>query len=431
MPENEMIRQKVVIAGITRRQENFEYTMTELKELAKAANYEVVADVRQKLDYPTGATYFGSGKVEELRMAANINEATLVIVNDELSPSQTRNLEKLMQLRVMDRTSLILDIFRSRARSKQAKTQVEIARLRYELPRLRQKNAGFDQQGGGSTGAGGALANRGAGETQLEQDKRVLLKRIGHLKEVLAEEARDEAVRSAQRKESDIPTVALVGYTNAGKSTTMNGLLNLYADRPEDKQVEEKDMLFATLDTSVRSIELPGNRKFLLSDTVGFVGKLPTKLVDSFKATLAEAKNADLLIQVVDYADPHYTEMMEVTEATLKSIGIEDVPMITAYNKADLREDGTVFPEVNGDDHIVFSARDQLSLEKLAELIERHIFADAITATYLIPFTDGAAVNLINEVAKIDSTDYTENGTLIRATMNQANAGRLAKYVQE
>lgn len=430
MPETEVNQTNVVIAGITRRQANFEYTMTELKELAKAAGYTVVADVRQKLDYPTGATYFGSGKVEELRMAANLNEAKLVIVNDELTPSQTRNLEKQMQLRVMDRTSLILDIFRSRARSKQAKTQVEIARLRYELPRLRQKNAGFDQQGGGSTGAGGALANRGAGETQLEQDKRVLLKRIGHLKEVLVEEARDEAIRSNQRKTSDIPTVALVGYTNAGKSTTMNGLLNLFSERPEDKQVEEKDMLFATLDTSVRRIELPGNRQFLLSDTVGFVGKLPTKLVDSFKATLAEAKNADLLIQVVDYADPHYTEMMQVTEETLRSIGIEDVPMITAYNKADLRDDNTPFPEINGDNHIVYSARDHASLEKLGELIERHIFADAVTATYLIPFTDGAAVNLINEVAKIESTDYTENGTRIRATMNQANAGRLAKYVE-
>jgi GTP-binding protein HflX len=430
MPETIAEPTKVVIAGITKRQDNFEYTMTELGELAKAAGYAVVGEVTQKLDYPTGATYFGSGKVEELRMAANMKEAALIIVNDELSPSQLRNLEKQMQLHVVDRTQLILDIFGSRARSKQAKTQVEIARLRYELPRLRQRNAGFDQQGGGSTGAGGALANRGSGETQLEQDRRVLNKRIGHLKQELVEESRDEEVRTAQRKDSDIPTVALVGYTNAGKSTTMNGLLQLFADRPEDKQVEEKDMLFATLDTSVRSIELPGNRKFLLSDTVGFVGKLPTKLVDSFKATLAESKNADLLIQVVDYSDPHYPEMMKVTTDTLHDIGIEGTPMIVGFNKADRRDDQPAFPEEHGDD-LIYSARDQKSLRKLADMIEQRIFADAVSATYLIPFTDGSAVNFINSVAKVEKTDYNEVGTLITATMSAANAGRVAKYVQE
>lgn len=430
MPETKPEQVKVVIAGITKKQENFDYTMTELGELAKAAGYAVVAEMRQSLDYPTGATYFGSGKVEELRMCANMNEASMVIVNDELSPSQLRNLEKQMQLHVVDRTQLILDIFGTRARSKQAKLQVEIARLRYELPRLRQKNAGFDQQGGGSTGAGGALANRGSGETQLEQDRRVLNKRIGHLKQELLDKSKDEEVRTAQRKDSDIPTVALVGYTNAGKSTTMNGLLNLFADRPEDKQVEEKDMLFATLDTSVRSIELPGNRKFLLSDTVGFVGKLPTKLVNSFKATLAEAKNADLLVQVVDYSDPHYPDMMKVTEDTLRDIGIEDVPMIVGFNKADRREDAPAFPDEDGD-HLIYSARDDKSLRKLADMIEQRIFSDAVTATYLIPFTDGSAVNFINSVAKVESTDYTENGTLITATMTAANAGRVAKYAQD
>ena len=431
MPETQPEPTKVIISGITRRQENFEYTMTELGELAKAAGYNVVGKVTQSLDNPTGATYFGKGKVDELREAALMNDATLIIVNDELSPSQLRNIEKVTKIHIIDRTQLILDIFGLRARSKQAKTQVEIARLRYQLPRLRQRNAGFDQQGGGSNGAGGALANRGAGETQLEQDQRVLRKRIGHLKQELLDEERDESVRSIQRQESDHPTVALVGYTNAGKSTTMNGLLNLFAERPDDKQVEEKDMLFATLDTSVRSIDLPGNRKFLLSDTVGFVGKLPTKLVESFKATLAEAKNADLLIQVVDYADPNYPEMMKVTEDTLKDIGVQDIPMIVAYNKADLRNDGTTFPEENGEDHLIYSARDKASIKKLAEMIESHIFADAVTAQYLIPFTDGAVVSQLNQIARVDKTDYTEDGTLITATMTQANAGRFAKYVQE
>lgn len=421
-----------LISGITKRQDNFDYTMTELGELAKAAGYAVVADVRQKADFPTGATYFGKGKVEEIREAAVLHEADVIIVNDELSPSQLRNLEKQIKRRVVDRTQLILDIFGTRARSKQAKMQVEIAQLRYALPRLRNQSAGFDQQGGGSTGGGGAaLANRGSGETQLEMDKRILTKRISHIKHELIEEEQSEQTRSSQRTASDIPTVALVGYTNAGKSTTMNGLLSLYADRPEDKQVFEKNMLFATLDTSVRRIELPGNRQFLLSDTVGFVGKLPTKLVDSFKATLAEAKNADLLIHVVDFADQHYPEMMQVTEKTLRDIGIaEDVPVIEAYNKADLRGDATAFPEVNGN-QLVYSARDDASLQQLAAMIEERIFADQVTATYLIPFTDGTAVNYINSVAKVDQTDYNETGTLITATMSKAQAVKVQQYIVE
>ncbi len=418
-----------LIAGITKRQENFDYTMTELGELAKAGGYTVVGDMRQKADFPTGATYFGSGKVEELREAAELHDASVIIVNDELSPSQLRNLEKQIKRRVVDRTQLILDIFGTRARSKQAKMQVEIAQLRYALPRLRNRNAGFDQQGGGSTGGGGAaLANRGSGETQLEMDKRILTKRISHIKHELAEEELSEQTRSSQRTSSDIPTVALVGYTNAGKSTTMNGLLDLYADRPEDKQVFEKNMLFATLDTSVRRIELPGNRQFLLSDTVGFVGKLPTKLVDSFKATLAEAKNADLLIHVVDYADDHYQEMMQVTEQTLRDIGIdESVPVIEAFNKADLRDDQTAFPDENGN-RLIYSARDHASLQKLAEMIESRIFKDQITATYLIPFTDGQAVNYLNSVAKIEATDYLESGTQITATLSEAQAGKVQQY---
>ncbi|WP_127850013.1 GTPase HflX [Lacticaseibacillus hulanensis] len=421
-----------LISGITKRQEDFDYTMTELGELAKAGGYTVVADVRQKADFPTGATYFGSGKVEEIREAAELHDASVVIVNDELSPSQLRNLEKQIKRHVVDRTQLILDIFGTRARSKQAKMQVEIAQLRYALPRLRNQTAGFDQQGGGSTGGGGAaLANRGSGETQLEMDKRVLTKRISHIKHALLDEEQNAATRSSQRTASDIPTVALVGYTNSGKSTTMNGLLNLYADRPTDKQVFEKDMLFATLDTSVRRIDLPGNRQFLLSDTVGFVGKLPTKLVDSFKATLAEAKNADLLIHVVDYADDHYPEMMKVTEKTLKDIGIdENVPVIEAFNKADLRADHAEFPEVNGN-QLIYSARDDASLRKLADMIEARIFANQVTATYQIPFTDGAAVNYINSVAKIAKTDYNETGTLITATMSKAQAARVQKYALE
>ena len=416
--------EKVIITGVTQNQPNFDYSMTELGELAKANHYEVVGRMDQGLDRPIGATYFGSGKVEEIAEYAQAMDAPTIIVNDELSPSQLRNLEKLTKRHVMDRTQLILEIFANRAQSKTAKMQVEIAQLQYALPRLHPSANKLDQQGGG-----GGFANRGAGETKLEMDRRILTKRIARLRHELKEEDIGEEVRRAQRDKQALPMVALVGYTNAGKSTTMNGLLELFADHPETKQVFEKDMLFATLDTSVRQITLPDKRKFLLSDTVGFVSKLPHHLVKSFKATLAEAAKADLLIQVVDYADPNYKEMMAVTEKTLKDIGVENIPMIEAYNKADLRE-GTSFPEVNGQ-QIVYSARDTASLEKLVEVIKHHVFADEETHQYLIPFDQGSVVSFINQETAVQATEYVEAGTLITTTVNPVQAGQLRRFLVE
>ena len=419
---NEPQSENVLVTGISRQQPDFDYTMTELGELAKADNYTVVGEVRQSLDRAAAATYFGSGKVDEIRELADVKNATTIIINDELSPSQLRNLEKQTKLHVIDRTQLILDIFADRARSKAAKTQVEIAQLQYALPRLHPSANRLDQQVGGGAG----FATRGSGETQLELDRRVLNKRISHLRRELKDASVGDQVRRARREGNDIPVVALVGYTNAGKSTTMNGLLNLFADRPEDKQVFEKDMLFATLDTSVRQLTLPDNRKFLLSDTVGFVSKLPHNLIDSFKATLAEAANADLLIQVVDYSDENYPEMMAITEKTLKEVGIENIPMIEAYNKADLRE-GTRYPEVTGQ-RIVYSARDKNSLEALTRLIKADIFGQDEEHTYLIPFDQGQLVSYLNQETVVKATDSREDGTLITAVVNPVQKGKLARF---
>ena len=414
---NEVTSENVLIAGISRQQADFDYTMTELGELARADNYTVVGEVRQNLDRAVAATYFGTGKVEEIRELANVRDATTVVINDELSPSQLRNLEKQTKLHVID-----LDIFADRARSKAAKTQVEIAQLQYALPRLHPSANRLDQQAGGGAG----FATRGSGETQLELDRRVLNKRISHLRQELKEASVGDQVRRARREDNAIPVVALVGYTNAGKSTTMNGLLQLFADRPEDKQVFEKDMLFATLDTSVRQITLPDNRKFLLSDTVGFVSKLPHNLIDSFKATLAEAANADLLIQVVDYSDENYPEMMAITEKTLKEVGIHNIPMIEAYNKADLRE-GTRYPEVTGQ-RLIYSARDKRSLQALTQLIKADLFGQDEEHTYLIPFDQGQLVNYLNQETVVKATDYTEDGTRITAVVNSVQKGKLAKF---
>ncbi|MFT8502576.1 MAG: GTPase HflX [Lacticaseibacillus paracasei] len=419
---NEPQSENVLITGISRQQPDFDYTMTELGELAKADNYTVVGEVRQSLDRAAAATYFGSGKVDEIRELADVKNATTIIINDELSPSQLRNLEKQTKLHVIDRTQLILDIFADRARSKAAKTQVEIAQLQYALPRLHPSANRLDQQVGGGAG----FATRGSGETQLELDRRVLNKRISHLRRELKDASVGDQVRRARREGNDIPVVALLGFHNAVKSTTMNGLLNLFADRPEDKQVFEKDMLFATLDTSVRQLTLPDNRKFLLSDTVGFVSKLPHNLIDSFKATLAEAANADLLIQVVDYSDENYPEMMAITEKTLKEVGIENIPMIEAYNKADLRE-GTRYPEVTGQ-RIVYSARDKNSLEALTRLIKADIFGQDEEHTYLIPFDQGQLVSYLNQETVVKATDYREDGTLITAVVNPVQKGKLARF---
>ena len=302
--------EKVLVTGISMHKDDFNYTMHELAELARGNGMDVVGEVRQNIEKPYLGTYFGHGKIREIKALAAEKDATTIIVNNELTPSQINNLEKLLGTHIIDRTELILQIFAMRAHTKQAKTQVEIAQLQYQLPRLHPSANNLDQQ------RNGGMSNRGLGETQLELDRRVIQKRISHLRQVIKETEKEQRIQKAQRKRHALPTVALVGYTNAGKSTTMNGLLRLFNKDSEHKQVFEKNMLFATLDTSVREITLPSHRHFLLSDTVGFVSNLPHNLVESFKATLAEAAEADLLVQVVDYADPNYPDMMATTART-------------------------------------------------------------------------------------------------------------------
>ena len=329
--DNIQTEEPVLITGLNTEQEDFDYSMTELAELAQANHMKVIDRIDQSIDRPNPATYFGSGKVDEIKEAVLAENVSTVITNDELTPSQLRNLEDELGCRVLDRTALILEIFAERAQSKEAKLQVQIAELQYRLPRLQTSaNQRLDQQ----TGGGSGFTNRGSGETKLEMNRRTIQNSISHLRKELRVIDRSEEVKRKQRDKSAIPTAALVGYTNAGKSTIMNRLVEKYG-AGEDKTVFEKDMLFATLDTSVRQLTLPDQKRFLLSDTVGFVSKLPTHLVESFKSTLAEAANADLLIQVIDASDPHYEDMMKTTQETLKQIGIENIPMLYVFNKAD------------------------------------------------------------------------------------------------
>lgn len=416
---------QIIIIGLDTGQSNFDYTMNELVELAKANNMQVLDRLDQALDRPNAATYFGKGKVEELANLTAALKATTIVANDELSPSQIKNLTDATKTRVIDRTALILEIFAQRAQSREAKIQVEIAQLQYRLPRLRTaNNITLDQQSGGGAG----MSNRGAGETQMEMDRRVIQRHISHLRNELKEIQKSEDTKRSQRDKSTIPTAALVGYTNAGKSTIMNQLVERYGVSV-DKQVFEKDMLFATLDTSVRQLTLKDQKRFLLSDTVGFVSKLPTQLVEAFKSTLAEAANADLLIQVIDYSDPHYEEMIKTTESTLHQIGIEDIPMVYVFNKAD--RTAVEYPVMEGEDRIVISAKDAASIDLLEQIIRQHLFKDYQTATLLVPFAEGNVVSYLNEHTNILETTYEEAGTRLKVELSSEDLHRFENYLTE
>lgn len=414
----------VVTIGLNRNSNSFDYSMTELNNLVEANNMKVIESLVQKLDKPDPATYFGKGKIEELTQVVIDDAVNTIVANDELSPSQIRNIEKNTKARIIDRTGLILEIFANRAQSREAKLQVELAKLKYQLPRLHTSaSQRLDQQTG--TSSGGGFTNRGAGESQYELNRRTLEKRITHVNAELKESSKADLTKRKQRDRSETPTVALVGYTNAGKSTVMNGMINLYGEN-EDKQVMVKNMLFATLDTSVRKLTLPDQKRFLLSDTVGFVSQLPHQLVQAFKSTLAEAASADLLIQVVDYSDPHRELMMKTTEETLAEIGITNVPMIVALNKADKLE--VQYPNREGD-NLIMSANDEDSLKELTTMIKEKIFKDYQTLSLLIPFDKGDVVSYLNDNTNILKTDYRDDGTVIKAELKDVDAKRFAKYV--
>ncbi|EFM09466.1 GTP-binding proten HflX [Paenibacillus curdlanolyticus YK9] len=409
----EPVNNRAVIVGVNlQNRPDFAYSMEELRNLADACNIEVVGELTQNAAKVNGPHYIGSGKIQELLALVEGLDASTVIFNDELSPSQIRNLESSLEKKVIDRTILILDIFGERARTREAQLQVEVAQLQYMLPRLVGLRESLGRQGGGS-----GMKNKGTGETKLELDRRRIEERITALQSELEKLVAQRQVQRKQRQKTGVPVVCLVGYTNAGKSSLLNAVLKEFM--PEsNKQVLAKDMLFATLETSVRGIELPDNKSFLLTDTVGFVSKLPHYLIKAFRSTLEEVTEADLLIQVVDFSNEEYERHIQVTNTTLKELGADHIPMIYAYNKTDLTDEQ--YPQVNGD-KVYLSVKEEAGLSELITLVKQQIFQDYMSCEVIIPFEEGRLVAYFNANANVIATDYEPNGTRLTMECRKAD----------
>ena len=418
---------KVLIVGVNftteHKSQHFDLAMEEMASLVKACDMEPVGRIEQNMESANTATYIGAGKVQEVREMVRALEADLVVFDNGLSPIQLRNLSRDLDCPVMDRTTLILEIFSARAKTREAKLQVEVARLQYMLPRLVGLHDALSRQGG----ACGAMSNKGAGEKKLELDRRRLEQRLTTMRRELEKISGERETQRKKRAASGIPRVALVGYTNAGKSTVMNAMLSAY-DGEGEKMVYEEDMLFATLDTTVRRITPPDQNDFLLSDTVGFISNLPHNLVKAFRSTLEEVREADLLIQVIDYSDENYTEHIRVTEETLKELGAERIPMIYAYNKADLCGMGT-FATIQGDDRLYLSAKSQSGIDALMTLISGKLSKRYQDCAFIIPYQRGDVVSYLNDNAVVHCTEYREDGVYMETNVSRIDAARYEQFL--
>ena len=414
----EEIIQRAILVGVDlNNDKNFDYSVEELKNLAEACSVEVADVLTQKLERVNSAHYIGSGKVEEVAHLVAKNDANLVIFNDELSPSQIRNLEHELQCKVIDRTILILDIFASRAKTREAQLQVEVAQLKYMMPRLIGLNASLSRQAGG-------IGSKGPGEKKLELHRRRIEEQSHKLNKELDALVLARQNQRKLRKKNATPVVALVGYTNAGKSTTMNALLNV-SNAEADKSVFEKNMLFATLETSTRQIQLPDNKQFLLTDTVGFVSKLPHQLVKAFRSTLEEVTEADLLLHVVDLSHPEFQAQIEITNKVLDELGVKETPMVYVYNKADL-VDNEFTPSTQ--EAVRISAKNLTNIDTLINSIKSHLFHHYVKETFLIPYDKGNIISYLNDHATVFETEYLDNGTLITVECSDQDVERFHQY---
>ncbi|HRW47470.1 MAG TPA: GTPase HflX [Caldilinea sp.] len=428
------VEERAVLVGVELQNEpsllTLEDSLDELALLAKTAGVKSVARLTQRLDTPNPATLIGSGKLEELQMVVTELGANVVIFDDELSPRQQRELEKTLgeEVKVIDRTALILDIFARHARTREGAVQVELAQYEYRLPRLTRAWTHLARQAGGRAGgASGGVGVRGPGETQLEVDRREINRRIAFLKRQIADITKYREQYRAQRRQASIPVVAVVGYTNAGKSTLLNTIA--------DADVVAEDQLFATLDPTTRRVKLPSDRLALFSDTVGFIQKLPTMLVAAFRSTLEEVTEADLLVHVVDISHANMEEQIAAVEEVLDDLGAADKPIVVALNKIDRLDrsdpdDAQMLAQAVADNPaaVLISARKGWGLDDLLSAVDNALKQRMAMVDVLIPYSRGDLVAMMHEHGTVESEEHTETGTHLIGHLPMNLAGRLAPY---
>ncbi len=404
---------KTLIAGVDCGEYDIDDSMKELENLCEAGDLSVVCQVVQRKDNPENKYYLGEGKMAEVKELCRNNEVQLCVFDCELTGSQIKNISDFLEVEVIDRTMLILEIFSKRATTSEGKLQTELALLRYQLPRLSGMGVSLSRQGGG--GAGGGGARRGAGESKLEYDRRHINQRIALIKEKLEQVEKRRDLLSEKRKKNDVPVIALTGYTNVGKSSLLNKITN--------SEIFEKDMLFATLDPTARKFVLPSGQNAILVDTVGFVSRLPHKLVEAFKSTLKQAKYADIVLNVCDISSEDRDNQLEITRGVLDEIGVDKDNIITVYNKCD--KEHQPFLMENG---VRVSAKSGFGLEALLEKIDEKLSDRMEQIDILLPYSQTGLINTIRENGVVHSEEYTAEGIAVKGIVDKKIAYLYKNY---
>lgn len=407
----EDIEEKVILVGVSEQDgDDAEDSVEELKELVKTAGAAVVGTLIQKREKIHPGTYVGTGKVAEIEELIAQTGATGIVCDDELSPAQLKNLEMMLDTKVMDRTLIILDIFAARATTSEGKIQVELAQLKYRMSRLTGLGRSMSRLGGG-------IGTRGPGEKKLEIDRRLINDRISQLNRELKEVKRHREITRAKREKNQMPVVAIVGYTNAGKSTLLNHLT--------DAEVLEEDKLFATLDPTTRVLELPGHQEVLLTDTVGFIRKLPHHLIQAFRSTLEEARYADYIFHVVDASNPQREKQMHITYETLDDLEVKDKTIVTLFNKQDLRTDDEPLRDFRADYTLNISAGKNEGLDELKELLAEILRENKVYVERVVPYDKAGIIQLIRKQGELISEEYVAEGIAIKAYVPMEVYGKL------
>ena len=405
--------ERVLLVGVQENDgDDTEESLQELAELAKTAGAEVVGTVIQKRERIHPGTYVGKGKIDEIRTLLNALDATGIICDDELSPVQMNHLQQELESKIMDRTLLILDIFASRAVTKEGKIQVELAQLRYRAVRLVGLGSSLSRLGGG-------IGTRGPGEKKLEMDRRLIKERISQLKKELEHVKKHRELLREGRKKDRVMTAAIVGYTNAGKSTLLNTLT--------DAGVLSEDKLFATLDPTTRLLDLDGGQRIYLTDTVGFIRKLPHHLIEAFKSTLEEAKYADVILHVVDASNPQVEEQMFIVYETLRELGVKDKTIVTLFNKQDRLAGNEILRDFKADYVLKISARTGWGLDELKNTLEKILIGNQIYIERVLDYKDAGMLQLVRKYGQLIEEKYTENGIEIKARVPKDIYGRLGE----